>query len=346
MRLLPLLLIAFLAINLKMAMAQAPSSSFSKTDKVNLKLSKDREPSKNEKPETGFEGEKNEEPQSKDNQFGEVSTEKKSNQLEVISLQEKHAKRNELINRAVDLETSIYQTLGMAKGSLVDANQLKNSTFDRPFSPRSNRTLDSIMKNLASNNRTGSAYRNLQKASVLRTQLKSCLTQINTLNDELGYPRSDYSIRSYNKAEKLKKVGLEVFGLTIFEGLTEKVKGVTVNIGDPQITLIWDSLADLDLHVIEPGGSEIYWEIPEGKNFGVLDIEDLDGIGPENVFWKKGTAQKGEYSWWVNYYGDSSGSKQPTNWQVRVKRNGKAEAFSGTLKKVDENSPRQSFFIR
>ena len=50
------------------------------------------------------------------------------------------------------------------------------------------------------------------------------------------------------------------FGTTQFDGLSEKVQGVSVKIGDPQFTLIWDSDADLDLHVIEPGGSEIYWE--------------------------------------------------------------------------------------
>ena len=47
--------------------------------------------------------------------------------------------------------------------------------------------------------------------------------------------------------------------------LKERVQGVEVKVGDPQFTLIWDSAADLDLHVIEPGGSEIYWVDARGS---------------------------------------------------------------------------------
>ena len=93
-----------------------------------------------------------------------------------------------------------------------------------------------------------------------------------------------------------KKQGEEVsvkgFGTTQFDGLSEKVQGVSVKIGDPQFTLIWDSDADLDLHVIEPGGSEIYWEARNAKKGGELDVDDVDGQGPENIFWKKDVPAK------------------------------------------------------
>ena len=99
-----------------------------------------------------------------------------------------------------------------------------------------------------------------------------------------------------------KKQGEEVsvkgFGTTQFDGLSEKVQGVSVKIGDPQFTLIWDSDADLDLHVIEPGGSHIFWEFRNAKKGGELDVDDVDGQGPENIFWKKsyGKFQKSLYN--------------------------------------------------
>ena len=65
----------------------------------------------------------------------------------------------------------------------------------------------------------------------------------------------------------------------------ELVRGVAVKIGDPQFTLIWDTDADLDLHVIEPGGKEIYWEEPKGKQGGELDVDNTKGFGPENIYW-------------------------------------------------------------
>jgi hypothetical protein len=59
----------------------------------------------------------------------------------------------------------------------------------------------------------------------------------------------------------------------------------TVKVGDPQFTLLWDTDADLDLHVIEPGGKEIYWESPKGAHGGELDVDNTKGFGPENIYW-------------------------------------------------------------
>ena len=146
--------------------------------------------------------------------------------------------------------------------------------------------------------------------------------------------------------EERKQAGLEGFGVSQFEGVSEKVQGVSVKIGDPQFTLIWDSESDLDLHVIEPGGDEIYWEYRKGKRGGELDVDDVDGHGPENVFWKKGAGPRGEYTWWVHYYGGFGGRTRRTKWQVRIKRNGQLEVFEGTLNKIDENSPRKTFHLQ
>ena len=75
------------------------------------------------------------------------------------------------------------------------------------------------------------------------------------------------------------------FGLAQFGDGGEVIRGVAVKVGDPQFTLLWDSDADLDLHVIEPGGKEIYWEDPRGKQGGELDVDNTKGFGPENIYW-------------------------------------------------------------
>ena len=77
------------------------------------------------------------------------------------------------------------------------------------------------------------------------------------------------------------------FGLAKFGNGGEKVRGVEVKVGDPQFTLLWDSKADIDLHVIEPGGKEIFWNDPKGKLGGELDVDNVEGFGPENIYWLK-----------------------------------------------------------
>ena len=61
-----------------------------------------------------------------------------------------------------------------------------------------------------------------------------------------------------------------------------------------QVTLTWDNDADLDLHVVEPSGEEIWYEHTESATGGFLDVDDVDGEGPENVFWFVG-APSGRY---------------------------------------------------
>jgi hypothetical protein len=130
------------------------------------------------------------------------------------------------------------------------------------------------------------------------------------------------------------------FGLAKFGGGGENVRGVAVKVGDPQFTLLWDSKADIDLHVIEPGGKEIYWNDPRGKFGGELDVDNVEGFGPENIYWLKqnpdgskdlGPGPPGEYRWFVHYYGGNGGVAAPTRWKVRVKHEGRIEVLQGRL---------------
>jgi hypothetical protein len=130
------------------------------------------------------------------------------------------------------------------------------------------------------------------------------------------------------------------FGLARFGSGGEEVRGVKVKVGDPQFTLLWDSRADIDIHVIEPGGKEIFWNDPKGKKGGELDVDNVEGFGPENIYWMKqnddgsreiGPGPPGEYRWFVVYYGGNGGVPVPTRWKVRVKHEGRVEIFQGKL---------------
>ena len=140
------------------------------------------------------------------------------------------------------------------------------------------------------------------------------------------------------------------FGLARFGEGGELIRGVEVKVGDPQFTLIWNTDGvDLDLHVIEPGGKEIYWEDPKGNKGGELDVDNTKGFGPENVYWLvesdgpgsqkvKGPGPSGVYRWYVVYWGGFGGVAKPTHWQVRVKHAGKVEVFHGKFKALNEHS--------
>ena len=130
------------------------------------------------------------------------------------------------------------------------------------------------------------------------------------------------------------------FGVAKFGSGGESVKGVEVKVGDPQFTLIWDSVADIDLHVIEPGGKEIYWNDTKGRFGGELDVDNVDGFGPENIYWLKestdgskdlGPGPPGEYKWFIVYYGGNRGIPVATRWKVRIKHEGRVEVIQGRL---------------
>jgi hypothetical protein len=102
-----------------------------------------------------------------------------------------------------------------------------------------------------------------------------------------------------------------------------------VGTGKLQFSLSWDADVDLDLHVTEPSGNEIFYANPgPSASGGTLDIDDLNGPAPsgrpagepegvENVFWQN-TAPTGTYVVRVNYF---SGS-QAANFVVTVSAGG------------------------
>lgn len=71
--------------------------------------------------------------------------------------------------------------------------------------------------------------------------------------------------------------------------------------GDLQVTLTWDTdETDVDLFVQEPDGSwTCYYS--EGTT-SILDVDDTDGYGPENIYVAPGEAMAGIYKVYVGFY--------------------------------------------
>ena len=105
-----------------------------------------------------------------------------------------------------------------------------------------------------------------------------------------------------------------------------------VGTGDVQVTLSWDVDSDVDLHVVAPGGEEIYYGRRQGSNGAELDLDsnaacDIDGIRNENITWPVGRAPRGQYTVRVDYW--SSCGVERTNYTVRVNNGGEVQIVTG-----------------
>ena len=54
--------------------------------------------------------------------------------------------------------------------------------------------------------------------------------------------------------------------------------------GDVKVTMSWNNLSDVDLHVIDPYGERIYYHHKSSQSGGILDFDNRYGYGPENIY--------------------------------------------------------------
>jgi hypothetical protein len=186
-------------------------------------------------------------------------------------------------------------------------------------------------------------------ADQLTTFTSLPLAKLNLDSPSVNTPSSNAAQKAAGNAggSPLGKLGQagngDGFGVAKFGQGGEKINGVQVKVGDPQFTLIWNSRADIDLHVLEPGGAHIYWESRNGDKGGELDVDDVDGYGPENVYWVQGLGPPGEYKWYVHYYGGLGGVSTPTQWKVRLKHDNDVKVFTGKLNQIGDKSKTYEF---
>lgn len=85
-------------------------------------------------------------------------------------------------------------------------------------------------------------------------------------------------------------------------------EGICVGTGELRISLSWNYISDLDLHVRTPAGTHISFENPNAGG-GILDVDDCVGgqcvsnasTHVENIYFPNAPAQ-GQYRVWVRNY--------------------------------------------
>jgi hypothetical protein len=116
-----------------------------------------------------------------------------------------------------------------------------------------------------------------------------------------------------------------------------------------EVNVSWNQPSDVDLHVVEPDGNEIFFgnkgPSPSG---GVLDLDSndappgvvgvciIDNIDNENVSWPTGTPEAGTYQVKVDYF-STCGVSAVTSFVVTVTNNGVVSTFTGQFTPDDQD---------
>ncbi len=113
----------------------------------------------------------------------------------------------------------------------------------------------------------------------------------------------------------------------------QTVEALKVGTGEVQVSISWDVDSDVDLHVEDPNGDEVYWAEESVDSGGELDLDsnadcELDHKRNENITWS--TAPAGTYIVRVDYYRSCDVAK--SNYVVTVRVNGQpTKTYTGTL---------------
>ena len=111
------------------------------------------------------------------------------------------------------------------------------------------------------------------------------------------------------------------------------VIGIPTSISDVQVTVSWDTDADLDLHVADPTGHEVYFgsRVVEsgGRLFPRSDECETNNIRNERIAWTEGTPPPGLYEVRLSHF--DSCEAEETNYVVRVYNHGTVTTFTGAF---------------
>ena len=124
------------------------------------------------------------------------------------------------------------------------------------------------------------------------------------------------------------------------DSLTERAQNIGGD-GDLKVTLMWDFYADIDLHVIEPNGNEIYYSEKQSSTGGYLDVDNTHGGqgAAENIFWEQNPPH-GQYKVSLVYY--SEGSSTPKQGPCKVvvfKRGQEPQVFTVGMNASQDRTP-------
>jgi uncharacterized protein YfaP (DUF2135 family) len=100
-----------------------------------------------------------------------------------------------------------------------------------------------------------------------------------------------------NSVEILSPDGKELKRVQFYEASVNRTQAKI------RIILGWDDgKAEVDMHVITPDGQHAFWARPVLKNGGGLDVDSVDGGGPE--IFSMAAPLRGTYLIYVNYWGN------------------------------------------
>ena len=114
-----------------------------------------------------------------------------------------------------------------------------------------------------------------------------------------------------------------------------RLKQAGAKTGDIQVSLAWNNVNDLDVHVVTPRKERIFFAHRLSACRGQLDV-DMNAGGPltqepvENVFWAHKQAPYGRFHVFVHHFANHGG-RDPTAFEVHVLVDGQRQKFSGTV---------------
>jgi hypothetical protein len=132
-------------------------------------------------------------------------------------------------------------------------------------------------------------------------------------------------------------------GTTVGSLTSLPVTLTTVGTGDIEVSLNWGTPTDLDLHVVEPSGEEIYYGNRTSGTGGMLDLDsnagcNIDGVEAEHVTWPGVTPPSGTYEVIVDPWSVCS-QAPPIDYTLIVNVKGKTpQLFHGSFTTGDNGS--------
>lgn len=116
--------------------------------------------------------------------------------------------------------------------------------------------------------------------------------------------------------------------------ITRRLRVAPVGTGDVEVTLTMTEATDLDLYVVDPSGTVIYYGNQQSFSGGHLDLDANAacggnvGVNAEHVYWSRGRAPAGSYQVRVANF-ESCIDGRPVDYRISVSNCGETAVFSG-----------------
>ncbi|MCK4283343.1 MAG: hypothetical protein KAX44_03415 [Candidatus Brocadiae bacterium] len=135
--------------------------------------------------------------------------------------------------------------------------------------------------------------------------------------------------------------GTGMGGIGVGAGIGGGGGGRPLGTGDVSFRLYWrPPIHDVDLHVIDPNGHRLWFDVKTCPCGGILDRDDRTSGGPENIYWPTGQGPRGTYTYYAHYY-EGFGDKEAI---LEVRKKGKViKTHRNVLRGVGSITPRYTY---